>query len=282
MGSATHRVARITTWWARQVQDDREYKHRVDSPAGARASSQLIFPPGHPIAALPQTFKRSVVSRVDHGNTSKAARCPHRSTKAAMPVETSSWSKSMWLPFGHRTAELKTKNRILTDAARKRAERIKELEHQVAQLERQVAHLKQELESARKRASEPEVRTSELEVARKRASEPEVRARELEVARKRARELEVRARELEVVATQRAHLLNEKVEEVAGLREVLTQRARSLNKNIEELGGLREALTQRARSLNEKDEGIAGAREVLTKCSLRIRELENALLEIYK
>jgi predicted nucleic acid-binding Zn-ribbon protein len=105
----------------------------------------------------------------------------------------------MRLPFGRRTAEVETMNRILTDAARKRAERIKELEDQVAQLENQVAHLKPELESARKRATE-----------------------------------------LEVVVTQRAHLLN------------------------------------------GKDERIAGAREALTRCSLRIRELENALLEIYK
>jgi hypothetical protein len=38
----------------------------------------------------------------------------------------------MRLPFSRRrTAELETK--LLTDAARKRAERIKELEHQVAQ-----------------------------------------------------------------------------------------------------------------------------------------------------
>jgi uncharacterized coiled-coil DUF342 family protein len=90
----------------------------------------------------------------------------------------------MRLPFGRRTAELETKNRILTDAARKRAERIKELEHQLAQWEHQVAQLKTELESARKRASE-----------------------------------------LEVLAAQRAHLLNEKDEELAGLREVLTQRS---------------------------------------------------------
>ena len=78
-------------------------------------------------------------------------------------------------------------NRILTDAARKRAERIEELEDQLAQLERQVAHLKQELETARK------------------ASE--------------------RARELEVVATQRADLLNEKDKELADVREALTERS---------------------------------------------------------
>ena len=97
----------------------------------------------------------------------------------------------MKLPFSGRTAELETKNRILTDAARKRAERIKELEHQVAQWEHQVAQLKTELESARKR----------IESACKRASE------------------------LEVVGAQRAHFLNEKVEELVAVREVLTQRS---------------------------------------------------------
>ena len=90
----------------------------------------------------------------------------------------------MKLPFSRRNAELENMNRILTDAARKKAERIKEVEDQVAQLEHQVAHLKQALESARKRESK-----------------------------------------LEVAATQRAHLLNEKDEELAGLREVLTQLA---------------------------------------------------------
>jgi methylthioribose-1-phosphate isomerase len=136
----------------------------------------------------------------------------------------------MRLPFSGRNAKLETMNRILTDAARKRAERIKELEHQVDQLE-----------SARKRASE-----------------------------------------LEMVATQRAHLVNEKVEELAAVREVLVQRARRIKEQAKELAGVREVLTQRARSLNEKDEGIAGVREALTKCALRIQEVENALFKIAK
>ena len=93
----------------------------------------------------------------------------------------------MRLPFSGRYAKLETMNRILTDAARKRTERIEELEAQVGQLERQVAHLKQELEPARK----------EIE----------------------------RARELEVVAAQRADLLNEKDKELADIREALTQRS---------------------------------------------------------
>jgi len=91
-----------------------------------------------------------------------------------------------WL-FSGRNTKLETMNRILTDAARKRTERIEELENQLAQLERQVAHLKQELEPARNAAE--------------------------------------RARELEVVAAQRADLLNEKDKELADLREALTQRS---------------------------------------------------------
>ena len=123
----------------------------------------------------------------------------------------------MRLPFSRPTAELETKNRILNDAARKRAERFKELEHQVFQLEHQVAQLKTELEPARKR----------IESACKRASE------------------------LELVAAQRTQFLNEKVEELAAVREGLIQRA-------------------------QLDEKHAGVREVLTQRSLRIQELEKA------
>ena len=81
----------------------------------------------------------------------------------------------MRLPFSGRNAKLEAMNRILTDAARERAERVEELERRVAQLE-------QELEPARKRA-----------------------------------------RELEIVASQRAHLLNEKDKELALVRETLTK-----------------------------------------------------------
>ena len=59
----------------------------------------------------------------------------------------------MWPIFSGRNAKLETMNRILTDAARKRTERIEELETQVTQLERQVV----ELEPARKRTRELEV-----------------------------------------------------------------------------------------------------------------------------
>jgi len=45
----------------------------------------------------------------------------------------------MRLPFSGRYEKLETMNRILTDAARKKAERIEELERRVAQLEQQGA-----------------------------------------------------------------------------------------------------------------------------------------------
>jgi len=100
----------------------------------------------------------------------------------------------MRLLFSGRTAKLETMNRILTDAARDRTERIEELERQVAQL-------KQELESARK----------EIE----------------------------RAREFEVVAAQRAHLLNQKDEELALVRKVLTEhksRVQELEQTLAQIG----------------------------------------------
>jgi chromosome segregation ATPase len=111
----------------------------------------------------------------------------------------------MRLPFSGRCAKLETMNRILTDAARKRTERIEGLEAQVGQLERQVAHLEQELETARERASELEV------VATQRADLLNEKEKELAVIRE--------------AANQRADLLNEKDKEVAAVREVLTERS---------------------------------------------------------
>jgi predicted RNase H-like nuclease (RuvC/YqgF family) len=104
-------------------------------------------------------------------------------------------------PFSGRYAKLETMNRILTDAARKRTERIEELETQLAQLERQVAHLKQELETAREAIG--------------------------------------RARELEVVAAQRADLLNEKDKELVDVREALTERVlriQELERTLAQIG----------------------------------------------
>ena len=110
----------------------------------------------------------------------------------------------MRLPFSGRNEKLETMNRILTEAAQKRTERIEELERRVAQLERELKTAREELEPARDAIE--------------------------------------RAKLLEVVAAERAHLLNEKDKELASLREVLTQRAHLLNEKDRELAGLREAL----------------------------------------
>lgn len=91
----------------------------------------------------------------------------------------------MWPIFTGRNAKLKAMNCILTDAARKRTERIEELERQVDQLERQVARLTQELELTRIAIQ--------------------------------------RAEELEVVGAERAHLINERDAQLAVLREALTK-----------------------------------------------------------
>jgi hypothetical protein len=118
----------------------------------------------------------------------------------------------MRLPFSGRNAKLETMNRILTDAARKRAERVEELERRVAQLE-------QELEFGR---TAIERRVAQLE-------------QELEFGRKAIE----RAKELEVVAAERAHLLNEKDKELALVRETLTtcvSRNQELEKALAEIG----------------------------------------------
>src|SRR5262249_21463557 len=123
-----------------------------------------------------------------------------------------------WL-FSGRNAKLETMNRILTDAARKRTERIEELEAQVGQLERQVAHLKQELETARKRVRGLEV------VAAQRADLLIEKDKELAVIRE--------------VATQRADLLNEKDKELAVVREALTERVlriQELERTLAQIG----------------------------------------------
>jgi prefoldin subunit 5 len=117
----------------------------------------------------------------------------------------------MRLPFSGRYEKLETMNRILTDAARKRAERIEELERRVAQLEReleQVAQLKRELETARE-------------------------------ALETAREAMERTKLLEVVAAERALLLNEKDKQLAEVREAATKyyfRIQELERSLAEIG----------------------------------------------
>jgi len=100
----------------------------------------------------------------------------------------------MRLPFSGRNEKLETMNRILTEAAQKRTERIEELERRVAQLERELVPARKAIE---------------------------------------------RANELEVVATERAHLLNEKDKQLAEVREVATKyyfRIQELERTLAEMG----------------------------------------------
>ena len=98
----------------------------------------------------------------------------------------------MRLLFSGRYAKLETMNRILTDAARKRTERIEELERQVAQLQ-------QELEPARKAIE----RVRELEVvAAHRAHLVNEKDKELAALREALTERLLRIQELEHTLTQ--------------------------------------------------------------------------------
>jgi malonyl CoA-acyl carrier protein transacylase len=100
----------------------------------------------------------------------------------------------MRLPFSGRNEKLETMNRILTEAAQKRTERIEELEGRVAQLERELVPARKAIE---------------------------------------------RAKELEVVATERAHLLNEKDKQLAEVREAATKyycRIQELERTLAEMG----------------------------------------------
>jgi malonyl CoA-acyl carrier protein transacylase len=111
----------------------------------------------------------------------------------------------MRLPFSGRNEKLETMNRILTEAAQKRTERIEELERRVAQLEGELVTAREAIE----------------------------RAKQLEVV---AAE---RAKQLEVVAAERAQLLNEKDKQLADVREAATKyhfRIQELKRTLAEIG----------------------------------------------
>jgi hypothetical protein len=55
----------------------------------------------------------------------------------------------MRLPFSGRNEKLETMNRILTEAAQKRTERVEELERRVAQLERELETAREAIERAK-------------------------------------------------------------------------------------------------------------------------------------
>jgi uncharacterized phage infection (PIP) family protein YhgE len=128
----------------------------------------------------------------------------------------------MTLLFSSRIAKLETMNRILTDAARKRTERIEELEAQVSQLQRQVALLINE-------------KNTELAAVR-------------EELTKHAHLINEKNNELAAVREElikRADLINEKNKELAAVREELIKHADLVNDKNKELAAVREELIKR-------------------------------------
>jgi malonyl CoA-acyl carrier protein transacylase len=98
----------------------------------------------------------------------------------------------MKLLFSGRNAKLEMMNRILTDAARKRTERVEELERQVAQLQQELEPARKAIELAR-----------ELEVvAAQRAHLVNEKDKELAALREALTERSLRIQELEHTLTQ--------------------------------------------------------------------------------
>jgi malonyl CoA-acyl carrier protein transacylase len=95
--------------------------------------------------------------------------------------------QAMTLLFSGRNAKLETMNRVLTDAARKRTERIEELERQVAQLKQELEPVRQTIERARElevvaaqRARLLNEKDEELAVVREALTKCSLRIQELE------------------------------------------------------------------------------------------------------
>jgi DNA repair exonuclease SbcCD ATPase subunit len=141
----------------------------------------------------------------------------------------------MWF-FSGRIAKLETMNRILTDSARQRAERVEELERTLAQqterLERTGAQQTERIEELERTLAEQEHRLLAMQ--------------------KREAALEEHNRELTNAATQRAARINEIEEhhrqQIEAITAQHTARIRHLEKHNTELI---EAATQRAARVHE-------------------------------
>ena len=86
----------------------------------------------------------------------------------------------MRLPFSGRYAKLEMMNRILTDAARKRTERIEELERQVESARKAIERARELEVVAAERAHLLNEKDKELAVVREAAAERFLRIQELE------------------------------------------------------------------------------------------------------
>ena len=113
--------------------------------------------------------------------------------------------------FSGENARLKTMNQVLTDAARKRTERIQQLEDQARKRTERIEQLEDQAHRAIERVGELEQEIAEKD-------------RELAVVRE--------------AAEQRAHLLNEKDRELAVVREALTKHALRIQELERTLGNI--------------------------------------------
>jgi chromosome segregation ATPase len=146
--------------------------------------------------------------------------------------------------FSGQISELKTMNRILTEAARKRAERVEELELELG-------HVK-----------------SDYILRIRRVEELELKLQHHERAQAEARKLE---RELTEAATKRALRIQELERE---LTEAVTKNAL----RIQELERLEAEGAFYRRQTGELVQHNAQLTDAATKCSLRVQELERELL----
>jgi chromosome segregation ATPase len=170
--------------------------------------------------------------------------------------------------FSGRAAKLEAMNRILTDSARQRAERVEELERKIEILEPQLLEARQRLkilrnveDAATERAAriqelENELRELRIEYAKK--DVPRVEA-EREFYRKRMNELE-----------EHSHQLTEAV----------TRHAKRVNELQEHNQQLTEAVIKHATRVNEVEEHNQQLTEAAVKYASRAQELERELSEL--
>ncbi len=145
--------------------------------------------------------------------------------------------------FSGRTAELKTMNRILTDAARKRGQRVEELELELGRVKSEYALRVQRIE--------------ELERKLQHHERGEVEAQKLQ-------------RELTEAATKRSLRVQELEQELLAAR---TEIARI---DFPRLEAERAFYRKQADELEEHNRQLT---EAVTQCSLRVQELERELLD---
>src|SRR5690242_16846211 len=125
--------------------------------------------------------------------------------------------------FDRKNADLRNANRILTEAARKRAERNEQLEQEVSQLRDSITLMQTLLTNAQADVLKVEQMTE--------------------------------------IAAQRARLINEKDQELLEVRETARRTSQLVVEKDQQLSEAREAATKASQLVNEKDQELLEARE---------------------